>query len=143
MLKVGGISDSTDAQRLGHNPLYMEGVRFSSVYYGNSQVNIEYNPAILSLADIKKKIAGNLGYEVLSESLEASAQDIEAKKLRYLFFVGIAFTIPVVIFSYPEVFRFIPLAGTNIAAYVLFAFASVVQFVTGSRFYIWPYALQR
>src|SRR5215831_11051178 len=57
-------------------------------------------------------------------------------KLKYLFFVGIAFTIPVILYSYPEVFRFIPIAGTNISAYLIFVFASIVQFVTGSRFYI-------
>lgn len=142
-LKVGGISDSSDAERLEQNLLYVEGIRSASVNYGNSQVNIEYNPALISLADIRKKIAGNLGYEVLSESLEASAQDIEAKKLKYLFFVGVAFTIPVVLLSYPEIFRFLPFAGTNIAAYMAFAFASVVQFVTGSRFYIGAFRITK
>ncbi|HYV52614.1 MAG TPA: HAD-IC family P-type ATPase, partial [Candidatus Eisenbacteria bacterium] len=61
---------------------------------------------------------------------------IEARKLKYLFSVGVAFTIPVILYSYPEVFRFIPIAGTNISAYLIFVFASIVQFVTGSRFYI-------
>jgi Cu+-exporting ATPase len=70
-------------------------------------MSVEYNPALISLTDIKKMIV-DLGYDVLSETIDASAQDIEARKLRYLFFVGVAFTIPVVLYSYPEVFRFIP-----------------------------------
>ena len=46
-------------------------------------------------------------------------------------------------FSYPEVFRFIPIAGTNISAYLAFAFASIVQFVTGSRFYIGAFRIAK
>jgi P-type Cu+ transporter len=134
-LNIGGISDSSDAERLEQNLSHLEGIKSLSVNYGTSQMSIEYNPVLLSLADIKKMIV-DLGYDVLNETIGASAQDIEARKLKYLFFVGVAFTIPVILYSYPEVFRFIPIAGTNISAYLIFAFASIVQFVTGSRFYI-------
>src|SRR5215831_3785657 len=134
-LIIGGISDSSDTERLEQNLSKLEGIRSLSVNYGTSQMNVEYNSALLSLADIKKMIV-DLGYAVLNETRGTSAQDIEARKLMYLFFVGVAFTIPVILYSYPEVFRFIPIAGTNISAYLIFVFASIVQFVTGSRFYI-------
>jgi len=133
-LKLGGVSDSTDAERLEQRLHQLDGIKSASVNYGSSQVNIEYNSALLSLADIRRKIT-ELGYEILSEDLGVSTQDIEARKLKHLFIIGVIFTIPVMLFSYPEVFKFLPAAGTNIAAYVMFAFASVVQFVTGSRFY--------
>lgn len=133
-LGIEGITDSSDAQRLEQDLGQMEGVRSASVNYGSSHVNVEYNPALVSLADVRKKIADS-GYSVLSESAQTSAQNIEARKLRNLFFVGLAFTVPAVLFSYPEVFGFIPLAGSNAAAYAAFAAASIVQFVTGSRFY--------
>src|SRR3989441_2019465 len=133
-LKLGGVSDSTDAERIEQKLHRVDGIKFSSVNYGSSQVNIEYNSALLSLADIRKKIT-DLGYEILSEDLGVSTQDIEARKLKHLFIIGIAFTVPVMLLSYPEVFKFLPAAGTNIAAYGMFVFASVVQFVTGSRFY--------
>src|SRR5437879_4204107 len=132
-LKLGGISDSTDAERL-EQKLQLEGIKSVSVNYGSSQVNIEYNSALLSLADIRKKIT-RLGYEILSEDLGVSTQDMEARKLKHLFIIGVVFTIPVMLFSYPEVFKFLPAAGTNIEAFAMFAFASIVQFVTGSRFY--------
>ena len=134
-LTIGGISDSSDAERLEQNLSHLEGIRSLSVNYGTSQMSVEYNPALLSLTDIRKMIV-DLGYDVLSETIGTSAQDIEAKKLKYLFFVGVIFTIPVILYSYPEVFRFVPIAGTNISAYLIFVFASIVQFVTGSRFYI-------
>jgi Cu+-exporting ATPase len=133
-LVVEGITDSSDGRMLEQGIGGMEGVRSSSINYANSQARVEYNPVLVSLADIRKKIA-DCGYSVLSESAEASAQDIEARKLRNLFFVGLAFTVLAVLFSYPEVFGFVPLAGTNTAAYIAFVAASVVQFVTGSRFY--------
>ncbi|MDE1728917.1 MAG: copper-translocating P-type ATPase [Thaumarchaeota archaeon] len=133
-LKLGGVSDSTDAEKLEQRLHQVDGIKSASVNYGSSQINIEYNSALLSLGDIRKKIT-ELGYEILSEDLGVSTQDIEARKLKHLFIIGIIFTVPVMLFSYPEVFRFLPLAGTNVEAYGMFAFASVVQFVTGSRFY--------
>ena len=134
VLKVSGISDSSDAQRLEGVLKQVEGIRTASVNYGASQVNIEYNSALLSLADVRRKITG-YGYEVISETSGESAHDIEAKKLKRLFLIGVAFTIPVLLYSYPEIFSFVPLAGKDVAAYAAFASASVVQFVTGSRFY--------
>src|SRR3989475_1113569 len=141
-LKLGGVSDSTDAERIEQKLHRVDGIKFSSVNYGSSQVNIEYNSALLSLADIRKKIT-DLGYEILSEDLGVSTQDIEARKLKHLFIIGIAFTVPVMLLSYPEVFKFLPAAGTNIAAYGMFVFASVVQFVTGSRFYIGAFRIAK
>jgi Cu+-exporting ATPase len=141
-LKVEGITDSADAQRLESGISRMEGVRSASANYGNAQVLIEYNPALVSLADIRKKV-GDYGYSVVGESAQASAHDVEARKLKGLFLLGVAFTIPAVLFSYPEVFSFLPLAGTNAAAYIAFAAASIVQFVTGSRFYSGAFRIAR
>lgn len=134
ILKLGGVSDSTDSERLEQRLHQLDGIKSASANYGSSQINIEYNSALLSLADIRKKIT-ELGYEILSEDLGISAQDIESRKLKHLFIIGVVFTVPVMLFSYPEVFRFLPLAGTSLAAYAMFVFASIVQFVTGSRFY--------
>ena len=141
-LQIGGISDSSDAEKIEQSLVRIEGIRSASMNYANSQLNIEYNSALLSLADIRKKIT-DYGYEILSETASESAQDIEAKKLKRLFLIGIIFTIPVVLFSYPEVFRIIPLAGTNLAAYMIFSCASIVQFLTGSRFYIGAFRIAR
>lgn len=141
-LKVEGITDSADAQRLEGGISRMEGVRSASANYGNAQVLVEYSPALVSLADIRKKV-GDYGYSVIGESTQASAHDVEARKLKNLFFLGVAFTVPVVLFSYPEVFSFLPLAGTSAGAYIAFAAASIVQFVTGSRFYSGAFRIAR
>jgi Cu+-exporting ATPase len=141
-IKIGGLTDSNDAERLEKKIQQLEGVRASPVNYGNSTAIIEYNPALLSLGDIRQ-IINKTGYQILSEDLSASAEEIEAKKLKKLFMIGLAFSIPVMIFGYPEYFSFIPFAGTEIAALIIFVCASIVQFVTGSRFYIGAYRITK
>ena len=141
-MKVSGINDSSDADRLENRLKETEGIKYASVNYGNGQVLVEYNQALLSLSDIRQ-ILNKSGYQILSEDLSASAEEVEAKKLKKLFFIGVIFAIPVMIFGYPEYFSFIPLAGSSIAAYIIFACASVVQFVTGSRFYVGAYRIAK
>lgn len=141
-MKVSGINDSSDADRLENRLKETEGVKYTSVNYGNGQVLVEYNQALLSLSDIRQ-ILNKSGYQILSEDLSASAEEVEAKKLKKLFLIGVIFTIPVMIFGYPEYFSFIPLAGSSIAAFIIFACASVVQFVTGSRFYVGAYRIAK
>ncbi|MFN3655092.1 MAG: heavy metal translocating P-type ATPase, partial [Candidatus Nitrosotenuis sp.] len=141
-LKVSGITDSSDADNLEKRLKEIEGVRYASVNYGNSQVMVEYNQALLSLSDIRQFI-NKSGYQILSEDLSASAEQIEAKKLKKLFAIGVAFTIPIMLLGYPEYMPFVPLAGTTLAAYIMFVCASIVQFVTGSRFYIGAYRIAK
>jgi Cu+-exporting ATPase len=141
-LKVSGITDSSDADNLEKRLKEIEGVKYASVNYGNSQVLVEYNQALLSLSDIRQFI-NKSGYQILSEDLSASAEQIEANKLKKLFAIGVAFTIPIMLLGYPEYMSFVPLAGTNLAAYIMFVCASIVQFVTGSRFYVGAYRIAK
>jgi Cu+-exporting ATPase len=142
MIKVSGITDSSDANKLEKHLRELEGVKYASVNYGNGQVLVEYNQALLSLSDIRSVI-NKSGYQILSEDLSASAEEIEAKNLKKLFVVGLVFTIPIVFLAYPEFMSFVPFAGTATAVYLLFALASIVQFVTGSRFYVGAYRISK
>ena len=139
-VKVGNMTDSSDANLIERRLKELEGVKYVSASFGNGQILVEYNQALLSLSDIRQVITKS-GYQIFSEDLSASAEELEAKKLKKLFFIGLAFTIPVLFFGYPEYLSFVPLAGTATAAYLVFACASVVQFVTGSRFYIGAYRI--
>ncbi|MEM2760959.1 MAG: heavy metal translocating P-type ATPase [Nitrososphaerales archaeon] len=141
-LKVGGMTDASDAHRLEGKLNELEGIRYASVNYSNGKILVEYNPALLSLSDIRQ-VFNSSGYEILSEDLSASAEEIEAKKLKKLFIIGVIFTIPVVIFGYPEYLPFIPYAGSALVAYLIFACATVVQFVTGNRFYLGAYRIAK
>ncbi len=141
-MKISGVTDSSDADNLERRIKSLNGVKEASINYGNSQALVEYNSALLSLSDMRQFV-NKSGYQILSEDLSASVEQIEAKKLRKLFAIGIAFTIPIMILGYPEYMSFVPFAGTDTAAYVMFACASVVQFVTGSRFYIGAYRIAK
>jgi len=141
-LKLNGITDSSDADNLEKRLREVEGVKYASVNYGNSQAVIEYNQALLSLSDIRQLINKH-GYQILSEDLSASSEEVEAKKLKKLFAVGIAFTIPILLFAYPEYLPFVPWAGTDIAGYIMFVCASAVQFIAGSRFYVGAFRIAK
>lgn len=133
-LKISGITDSSDAQNLEKKLKATEGVHDASVNYGNSQVVMQYNSALISLSDIRGVIAKS-GYAIMSEDLSESAEELEAKKLKKLLGIGVFLTIPVMIFGYPEFLSFVPFAGSDYSAYAVFVCASIVQFVAGSRFY--------
>ncbi len=141
-IKIGNITDSSDASKLENRLKQLEGVKTAAINFGNGQVLVEYNQALLSLSDIRHIITQS-GYQILSEDLSASVEETEAKRLKRLFLIGLAFTIPVMIFGYPEYLSFVPLAGTYTAAYIIFGCASVVQFVAGNRFYTGAYRIAR
>ncbi len=141
-LKLGGITDSSDADNLEKKLRALEGVRHASVNYGNSQAVIEYNQALFSLSDIRQFINKH-GYQILSEDLSASAEEIEAKKLKKLFVIGLGFTIPILLFAYPEYLPFVPWAGTAMAGYIMFVCASAVQLIAGSRFYVGAFRIAK
>lgn len=141
-LKLGGVNDSSDASSLETKLKSLEGVKSASVNYGNGQVLMEYNPALLSLSDIRQVI-NKIGYQILSEDLSASAEETEARKLKKLFAIGVIFITPIMVFGYPEYLSFIPFAGSSTAAYIIFACASVVQVVVGGRFYSGAYRIAR
>ncbi|MEM2160600.1 MAG: heavy metal translocating P-type ATPase [Candidatus Nitrosotenuis sp.] len=134
VLKVSGITDSSDAQHLEKKLQEIEGIREASVNYGNSQIIIRYNSTLLSLSDIRGIITKS-GYAIISEDLSESAEELEARSLKKLLVIGIVLTVPVMIFGYPEFFSFITFVGTDYSAYLVFACAGIVQFVAGSRFY--------
>ncbi|NCV72721.1 MAG: heavy-metal-associated domain-containing protein, partial [Burkholderiaceae bacterium] len=105
-LNVSGITDSSDAQNL-EKKLAVEGIKDVSVNYGNSTILVQYNPVLLSISDIRGLVAKS-GYVVISEDILDSAEELEAKRLKKLLFIGIALTTPVLIFGYPEIFSSVP-----------------------------------
>ncbi|MFB5638180.1 MAG: heavy metal translocating P-type ATPase [Nitrosarchaeum sp.] len=140
--KITGITDSSDSEKLEKRLLDTEGIKEASINFGNNQAVIQYNSTLLSISDLRR-IINKLGFQIISEDDIVTSEEIEAKKLKKLFIIGLVFSIPVMLFGYPEFFSFIPFAGTGIAALIIFACASIVQFVTGSRFYIGAYRITK
>lgn len=110
-----------------------EGIRNAFLAYGSKAV-IEYNPALVSPLDIRTIIA-KMGYKIADEELGETSDQLESKRLFSKFIAGAIFSVPVVIYSYPEFFS-VPLSRTFEGALVAFFFATVVQFYVGIDFYI-------
>ena len=142
-LKSAGITDASDAERLENKLESKVGIRSASVNYGNGQAVLEYSPALLSLSDVRK-IFKDSGYEILSEDIAESTEEIEAKKTKRLFILGVIASIPVVLLGhFGGNILSLPFALTNEAAFISFACASVVQIWIGRRFYFGAYKMAK
>src|SRR3989344_2119715 len=72
----------------------------------NERAVIKYDPSRIGLDEIKKAI-NNAGYRVLEETSldrERAVREEELMKLKNLFIIGLIFSIPIVILSFPEIF---------------------------------------
>ncbi len=133
--KVSGIRDTPEAVALERELLKLDGVKSASVDVTSSTLVVEYNPALISINDLSRVVESR-GFKVLSEEFAEGFEEAEARRLRYLAILGTALTIPVIIYSYPELFRFVPFAGTALAGYTAFLLASFIQVLLGARFYM-------
>ncbi len=140
--KLGEITDSNSLEKLKKILHDMEGIKDASVNQTDSQIVIEYNPSLLSSSDLRG-IINRAGFQILSEDKLTSSEEKEIKKLRKLFLIGVIFSIPIIIFGYPEFLSFVPFAGTAFAAYLIFICAGVVQFAVGWRFYVGAYRITK
>ncbi len=139
-LHLSMLTDVSDAVRLESILKGIEGIRDASVNHVGSRVMLEYNPSLISIAEVKA-ILDKHGYKVVSEDVY-SAEDEDARALRRLFLIGLALTVPVVLYSYPEYIS-LPLTGTSITAYIMLILAGTVQFLVGRRFYVGAYRIAR
>src|SRR3989344_3793282 len=81
-----------------------------------------------------KKAINNAGYKALEETSldrEREVREEELRKLKNLFLIGLIFSIPIVMLSFPEIFKIdFPLRN-----FVLLILTTPVQFYVGARFY--------
>ncbi len=134
ILRVSGLSDAPDARAVEERLSSLEGVKGVSADHVLGKVFIEYNPALLSLADLER-ILESLGIIVLSEEFSQAFEEKETMRLKRLSTLGLVATVPIILYSQHKLLSFLPLAGTAISAYLLLALASIVQFGVGYRFY--------
>ncbi|MFN4336503.1 MAG: heavy metal translocating P-type ATPase [Candidatus Nitrosocaldus sp.] len=145
IFSVKMLTDVSDAVRLEGILKQIEGIRDASVNHVSSRVTVEYNPAILSISEIRE-VLDEHGYSVVSEDLY-TAEEEEARILKRLFIIGLVLSVPVILYSYPEyissILPLLPFSGSNIAAYTMLVLAGIVQFFVGRRFYLGAYRIAR
>ena len=120
------------------------GVEDVSVNYANENAYIQFNPSLISEVDITSAIK-NAGYgiaQIDSEDLSVEeavdiAREHEIKKQSTKFWIGVLFTLPLFMFSMGRDFSlFGPWAYQWWAPWLMFLFATPVQFYVGSDYYI-------
>ena len=141
--KIEGLTDASDAIGLENKLVTNTGIKQVSVNYGNGQVILEYSPILLSLSDIRK-ILKDSGYEIISENMGSSAEEVEVRKTKRLFFIGLTVAIPVILLGhFGANFLGVPFSGSDESVYISFACASVIQLWIGKRFYIGAYKMAK
>lgn len=134
-LSITGLRDPHEASKLEGRIKGLEGVKDASVNYMTGKIAVQFNPALVSVTDLRGLLI-KAGYDVVSEELGEVPEAIEAKRLRRLVLLGALISGPVMVYGYPEVFSFVPMAGSSLSALIVFLLATVVQFYVGSRFYL-------
>ncbi len=141
-LPVTGLQDNNDALSLEKILIKQNGVLKVIVGYGTERAMLEYIPGITSIAELAAVIR-KAGFDVVQagdaeeiEDIEAAVRASELKKQKNLLITGLAFTIPLIIFSMARDFR---LVGFRYDQYAMLFAATIVQFVVGWHFYVGAY----
>lgn len=111
------------------------GVKNASVNLATEKALIEFDASVVGEEGLQKAVAG-AGYKLLKEFSSQQQEEEKKKELRELqarLVVGAAFSVPVLLGSFPEVFTFTPSMLAN--PFVLMALATPVQFFVGWKFY--------
>src|SRR3989344_5020843 len=115
-VKIGGMHCASCAQTIEKKLKSLKGVKKVNVNFATESANIEYDPKIIHDIDIEKavektgykEIIKKAGYEPIEESgidREKEAREKEIKHLKNLFLLGLILSIPIFIFSFPDLFK--------------------------------------
>ncbi|MDR3683638.1 MAG: heavy metal translocating P-type ATPase, partial [Geothrix sp.] len=137
-LSVLGLREPADATTLERLLRRQEGVLEAGVNWGAEQVALEFIPGLTSLAELAAVIR-SAGFQLVQAEGEDRVQAVEAdlrtrdqKQQRGLLILGLACTVPLVLFSMARDFGLVGFPHDRFAMLVL---ATLVQFGVGASFY--------
>ena len=138
-LPIQGMKCASCVSAIEKALLQKNGISMASVNLATEKARVEYIPSEISLAEISKTIEGT-GYKVIQVPQEEKLEDVEEiltekenKKLKTKFLAGLILGIIIFFGSMPHWFPWIPTFLNNF--FVLWAFATPVQFWIGWQFY--------
>ncbi len=147
-LVIQRLADDNDARRLEKALANLEGVLAVSVSLATERVRLQYVPTIVSQSEIRQAVSRS-GFEALemggkAEDVEAEARESEIANQRRLLMLGLAFTIPLFLFSMARDMGFLGMwaqaAWVNV---LMWAVATPVQFYVGWQYYVGAYKALR
>jgi Cu+-exporting ATPase len=159
-LIIKRLADDNDARRLEKVLQKVEGVLDAQVSLTNERARVKYVPTVVSQAEIRSAVL-KAGFEALelggnAEDAEAKARQHEIDTQRRLLITGLAFTIPLFVFSMLRDFGLLhsffyvvaPLPGMMAESkpwvnWLMWALATPVQFYVGWQYYVGAYKALR
>jgi Cu+-exporting ATPase len=143
-LVIKHLADDNDARRLEKTLVKLEGVLDATVSLTTERARVKYVPTVVSQAEIRHAISRS-GFEAVemggeAEDAEAKAREHEINQQRRLLIIGLAFTIPLFLFSMAR--DFMLLGNWTQAGWVpwlMWAVATPVQFYVGAQYYVGAY----
>jgi Cu+-exporting ATPase len=143
-LVIKRLADDNDARRLEKVLQKLEGVLEAQVSAASERARLRYVPTIISQAEMRAAVA-KAGFEAIelggqAEDAEARAREKEINTQRRLLLVGLAFTVPLFLFSMArDLGLFGMWAHASWVNWLMLAFATPVQFYVGGQYYLGAY----
>ena len=143
-LLIQRMSDDNDARRLEKALTALEGVLEASVQFTTERARVQYIPTLVSQADLRRAVSA-AGFEAVetggeAEDAERLAREREIAGQKRLLITGLIFTLPLFLFSMARDFNLVGhWAHAAWVNWLMFAFATPVQFYVGWQYYTGAY----
>ncbi len=144
-LPIAGMTCANCVNTIERNLRKAPGIDQANVNLATEKASVVYNPAMIDVATMKDLVA-DLGYQVIetggvdeeeAEDAERKVRQAETERQKRLLIIGLAFTIPLFVFSMA---RDLGLLGhwahASWANWVMWALATPVQFYVGRDYYV-------
>jgi Cu+-exporting ATPase len=138
-LIIQGMHCATCALNIEKGLKKMSGVKTASVNFAAEKAFVEFDPRKISPKEIIAKVH-DLGYEAAEEAEVKEEENDEAKSLRKSFWLSLAFTLPVLFISMPQLLAPFWMDAMMLMdfpgrGWLLLVLTLPVQFWIGARFY--------
>ncbi|MFZ7103996.1 MAG: heavy metal translocating P-type ATPase [Peptococcaceae bacterium] len=139
-LKIQGMTCAACAAKIEKKLISSPGVAQATVNLAAEKAAVTYYNSVVTTADIKAVIE-KLGYkaEVAGDKLdvdkEREAREKEIKKQKIYLFFSAAFSIPLALVMFAELFKWAWIPDIIFNKFFQFALATPIQFIAGAQFY--------
>ncbi|WP_066370809.1 heavy metal translocating P-type ATPase [Neobacillus fumarioli] len=143
--QITGMTCAACANRIEKGLNKLQGVNDATVNLALERATIEYNPSLISMQDIIKRVE-TLGYGIISEAENGTnRREKEIKKQQGKFIVSAILSFPLLwaMVSHFSFTSFIYLPKILMNPWVQLVFATPVQFIIGKQFYAGAYKALR
>ena len=141
-LAFNNLDDVNDVKRLEKTLYALDGVLEVNASIANERAKVRYVPTLVNQADLRQA-SQEAGFNLLEQSgetqdAERAARQAEIGKQRRLMWIGVAFSVPLLIISMARDLGLLPmsLAMAPWMEWLFFALATPVQFYVGLSYYI-------